>query len=133
MCNVKKYHGTSNTRIDECMEWVGYINQKNLKVVACCCGHGKYPMTIVVKNHLGHTWELISNKIIPRKRNFYKRDKQGYYFIPETIQSNQRICECSHKEWDEHKSSFYEYNGLKMVAQECNVKGCRCKKFKEAN
>ena len=84
MCKKTNYK-IPNPRIDKCMTWVGYINQKNLKVVACCCGHGKYPMTIVVRNHLEHTWELISNMRVPRKRNFYKRDKQGYYYIPETI------------------------------------------------
>jgi len=46
-------------------------------------------------------------------------------------EDEQDICECGHKQWEEHKSSFYEYKGLKMVAQECNVKGCKCKKFKE--
>ena len=41
------------------------------------------------------------------------------------------ICECGHKQWEEHKSSFYKKNkDLKMVAQECNVKGCKCEKFR---
>jgi len=30
-------------------------------------------------------FDLISNKIIPRKKRFYKIDKQGYYYIPEVI------------------------------------------------
>ncbi len=44
-------------------------------------------------------------------------------------QISEDVCECGHKKWEEHKSSFYNYKGLKMVAQECNVKGCKCKKF----
>jgi len=41
-------------------------------------------MTIVVTNGKIN-WDLISNNIIPRKRKFYKKDKQGYYYIPEVI------------------------------------------------
>ena len=88
MCELKKYHGTSNTRIDKCMKHlIKFIKVKGGKIqpIACCCGHGKYPMTIVVRNHLGHTWELLSNEVIRRKRNFYKRDKQGFYYIPELV------------------------------------------------
>jgi len=54
-------------------------------VKACCCGHGKYPMTIVIEDNYGEFWEIIHNKQIPRSRNFYKKDKQGMYFIPEVM------------------------------------------------
>jgi hypothetical protein len=63
---------------------------KHLRVVACCCGHGVYPMTIIMENNtLGSHgksklyFDLVSGMEIPRKRNFYKKDKQGYYYIPE--------------------------------------------------
>lgn len=67
-------------RIDPCM--------KNLiKVLpgtfACCCGHGKYHMSIILKNINGDFYEVFSGKIIPRKKRFYKKDKEGYYYIPE--------------------------------------------------
>lgn len=62
---------------------------KHLSVVACCCGHGKYPMTVVMKNNSLKgkliCFDLISGKDIPRKRRFYRRDKRGYYFIPEAL------------------------------------------------
>lgn len=29
--------------------------------------------------------EIISQKIIPRTRNFYKKDSEGYYYIPEVL------------------------------------------------
>lgn len=77
---------THNPRkIDKCMKselrrmerW-----QPIIKTVACCCGHGRYPETIVVK--VGNNiYELNSLKQIPRKRKFYKKDKKGYYYIPE--------------------------------------------------
>ena len=68
---------------------------KTFKIVACCCGHqeefkGKYPMTIVCEYYdrkSGHQTfiEFISGKEIPRTRRFYKRDKQGVYYIPEVV------------------------------------------------
>jgi len=59
------------------------------KTVACCCGHGKYPETIVVKNRKGEAWELNSGIKIPRKRRFYTRDSEGHYYIQEVSVPNQ--------------------------------------------
>lgn len=87
MCKKTQFKYCPST-IDKCMRnLISFMKVKGgkLQPVACCCGHGKYPMTIVVKNHLGHIWELMSNEIIPRTRNFYKKDKEGYYYLPECI------------------------------------------------
>lgn len=69
-----------NPRIDKCMRnLVNYINREasaEEEVIACCCGHKKYPMTILVKIKWGGILEIVSNKLILRTRNFYKRDKQ---------------------------------------------------------
>lgn len=47
-----------------------------------------YPMTVITKYRYrgkpGYV-ELFSDITIPRSRNFYKKDKQGFYYIPETI------------------------------------------------
>lgn len=83
---------THNPRkIDKCM----VILIDNLKeafgdgvdILACCCGHGKYPMTIVAQIYQSDIppYDLCSNVSIPRKRKFYKKDRQGYYYIPEVI------------------------------------------------
>ena len=75
---------------------------------------------------LKHT---IFNKIL-----IAKKKKEGRKIIPEYTefknkyalnQSEEGICECGHEQWSEHKSTFDP-----MTAQECNVKGCKCKKFK---
>jgi len=84
MC--KKPKGLHN-RVDKCIvNLIDFMKVKGGKIqpIASCCGHGKYPLTIVVTNGKIN-WELLSNKIIPRKRNFYKKDKDGYYFIPEVV------------------------------------------------
>lgn len=58
------------------------------RVVACCCGHGKYPMTIVVwDKDEEEVYDLISGETIPRKRRFYRKDSRGYYFIPEVTEN----------------------------------------------
>lgn len=83
MC--KKLKGLHN-RIDPCMKSI--LNHIHGDVIACCCGHGKYPMTIVKKVGFSDNplfLEIISGKEIPRKRKFYKKDNKGYYYIPEVI------------------------------------------------
>ena len=67
-----------NPRIDSCME-------KIVKTLACCCGHGTYNPTIVIKDKKGHVFEFFSNKNLDfKKRNrYYKKDSDGIYYIPE--------------------------------------------------
>ena len=86
MCKWSK-HG--DTRIDPCMKKLCKFIDKNtgFKVLMCCCGHGKYPMSIVVRErYYAYQYEICSGVILNDKKRFYKRDKQGYYFIPEVKQ-----------------------------------------------
>ncbi len=87
-----KFNPKNDSRfIDPCMRnLIGNLEElfryKDLEIVACCCGHFKYPMTIIVKNQgLMKVFDFVSSKTIPRKVKFYKKDKQGYYFIPEVV------------------------------------------------
>lgn len=71
-------------RIDPCMENI--LEHIHGNVVACCCGHKRYPITIVKKMGFANNpyfLEIVSGKVIPRKKNFYKKDGDGYYYIPE--------------------------------------------------
>ena len=81
--------------IDKCMEKLinnlEFYLRKEARVVACCCGHGKYPMTIIVKKYYQNSnnfliIDLCSNRIIPRVKRFYIKDKEGYYYIPEVVE-----------------------------------------------
>ena len=80
-------------RMDPCMKkFIKFINGLStkkypVKTLSCCCGHGKYPLSIVCKVKEGII-ELVGWKKIPRKKKFYKRDKQGYYYIPEVTNGN---------------------------------------------
>ena len=91
MCKVTKYH-SCNVRIDKCMKpIIKWLKNKHIPI-ACCCGHLKYPMSIIIKegerdglkNKIVFR-EVFSQIVISRTRKFYKRDKQGYYYIPEMI------------------------------------------------
>lgn len=82
MCKKIKHN-----RIDKCMkDLIKYLNNANIPTIACCCGHRRYPKTIIVRVHPNcgnNPIELLTMTEIPRKRKFYKRDKKGYYYIPE--------------------------------------------------
>lgn len=85
MCKKLPYN---NPRIDKCMrEIVDTINKKGVyRTLSSCCGHGKYPKTIVVRDRF--TKEILEyfskTPLDTKKRNrYYKRDKEGFYFIPE--------------------------------------------------
>lgn len=63
---------------------IEYLQYRDVITLSCCCGHGKYPMTIVVRSFVdGKPLEIMSKTNIPRAKNFYKKDKKGYYYIPE--------------------------------------------------
>ncbi len=89
MCDHNSKSGLK--RIDPCMRAI-IKNLEYLKVrtLACCCGHKKYPMTIIVDIGISKVMplEIFSNMMIERKKKFYKKDKQGHYYIPETIKKN---------------------------------------------
>ena len=74
--------------------------KKEYTISACCCGHNKYPMTIITRfqnKYIDKTFDLVSGEVLKRRRNFYKRDKQGYYYIPETVlptKHNIRLNKC---------------------------------------
>lgn len=89
MCEKKQFKYCPS-EIDECMKNI--LEHVHGRVVSCCCGHGKYPMTIVKKMGLSNNpymLEIVSGKVIPRKSRFYKKDKEGYYYIPEVVEAKQ--------------------------------------------
>ena len=87
MCKKVNNKNNCNTRIDRCLKpLIKWLLSIDYAPVASCCGHNKYPITVVVRwmeNGTPVYYELFSNIKIPRTRNFYKRDDEGYYYIPE--------------------------------------------------
>lgn len=70
--------------IDSCIaEKVDSLNKGGtFKTLGCCCGHGIYPATIIAR-WKGWIVEYYTGVSICRKRNFYRRDASGVYFLPE--------------------------------------------------
>lgn len=87
MCKRTKY---MRNGIDPCLRpLIKWLNKEGHETVASCCGHGKYPMTIVVEIYWAEKTkfvEVLSGITIHRKKKFYKKDKKGFYFIPETVE-----------------------------------------------
>ncbi len=78
-------------KVDRCMEHlIVVINAPNYKTLGCCCGHGVYDMSIIVKLSDGRIMEIISMTEIPRKKRFYRKDKNGFYYIPEVLERRKK-------------------------------------------
>lgn len=82
MCEFNPKNGSRF--IDPCLlQELGFMEMAGFRVVASCCGHGKYPKTIVIRRLSGEVVEFGSGVVIPRKKKFYRRDPEGVYYIPE--------------------------------------------------
>jgi len=90
-CKVRSSRRTEvkgkTVRVDKCMvDIVNTINEYTLyETLGCCCGHGIYPMSIVVRDKSGYKFDLMSGKEVPRKTRYYVTDDKGFYYIPEII------------------------------------------------
>ncbi len=92
MCNKRNsteipYGNQANqfAKVDDCVaKETIKLNKKGIPTLSSCCGHGIYKKTIVVLHKDKKTRvEYFSKKVIPRIRRFYKKDDEGYYYIPE--------------------------------------------------
>jgi len=83
MCQKHSTVIFNDIRIDPCMKKILIpIRDSGIRTLACCCGHNKYPMTIVYETSTGPE-EWFSGVKIPRKKRFYVKDSEGFYYIPE--------------------------------------------------
>ena len=82
----KDLGGYTDIRLDSCLKHIiktlNETNKTHYETLASCCGHGRYPMTIVIQD-TWHTWELFSGIELKRKKRFYVKDSEGFYYIPE--------------------------------------------------
>jgi hypothetical protein len=85
MCDWIK---SGNQRIDPCMrDTIKFLQSQGLETLGSCCGHEKYPRTVIVRQN-GLIFDYFTATIINRKKRFYKRDAQGIFFIPELLVLN---------------------------------------------
>jgi len=91
--NLKLSNGVT-IRLDPCMKKLIVLLRKHLgwETLACCCGHGVYPKTIVISR--GNKILALSpdkrSKLL-RMRRFYKRDGFGRFYLPEISTPNNTI------------------------------------------
>ncbi len=83
MCE-KRFHN----RLDRCLKpLIKWLNDDGWVTVTSCCGHGKYPITVVVRYRTSGKKdkfvELFSGTTLARTIKFYKKDNKSYYHIPE--------------------------------------------------
>ena len=81
---IKKRKVRVDAVLASLVEWINKCT--NMETLGCCCGHGKYPPTIVVRYPKDEIFDFLSGVVIPRTRNFYYRDEQGIFYIPEVIE-----------------------------------------------
>lgn len=96
MCKLNKRN--DGRRIDPCMrKFIKVLNEYfGIDTVASCCGHRRYPPTVIVRltymrgMHPVEYMDLFSGIKILRESKFYKKDKQGYYYIPEVLREKEK-------------------------------------------
>jgi len=62
---------------------VNALNAQGIETLGCCCGHGRYCPTVIIRDTDGEVAEFFTGIKIPRTRRFYKTDDGGYYYVPE--------------------------------------------------
>jgi len=96
----KKLKGCGR-KIDKCMRrLIDFINtHPNVKTLASCCGHGRYNMSIIIEYRTGMdgNWiwkvkELCSGVELPKRTKYYKKDADGFYYIPELVKFESKVC-----------------------------------------
>ena len=96
MCEKIITHGSAR-EIDPCLEeelkklenTFPRFKEK-FKMIMSCCGHYKYSKTLILQNRgskVHFEWfsgiRLSGTKRSDTRAPFYRRDKEGYYYIPE--------------------------------------------------
>lgn len=79
-------------QIDPCIRsTIDKLQDQGIKTILSCCGHEIYPKSIVIRHEDDTVTEHFSNVPLKnynpnfdkRHNKYYKRDSNGFYFIPE--------------------------------------------------
>ena len=105
MCNKRssttiKIDG-KNVRVDGCMaNLIETLNENGIGTISCCCGHGRYDMSIIVDAGK-KIYDLISGKEIEWEKNkrVYITDKNGFYYLPEAQKGRRKGMTIRPKRW----------------------------------
>lgn len=70
-------------RVDSCLRETIKILNNHFETVACCCGHNRYPVTILAKRPDGKIYDVCSGAVINRIKRYYRKDADGFFYVPE--------------------------------------------------
>ncbi|MFA5407067.1 MAG: hypothetical protein WC307_06945 [Candidatus Nanoarchaeia archaeon] len=77
--------GDKVVHLDSCLEEIILsLNDQGVITLGACCGHFKYQPTIIIKEGK-LIKEYYSGITIPRIKRYYVTDLEGYYYIPELL------------------------------------------------
>ena len=83
----RKINGVEK-RLDSCIaDMVVKLNVQKIKTIMSCCGHGVYPISIIVEvEDIVTKEECLTNLFYPfqvwtKKRNLYRTDSNGLYYL----------------------------------------------------
>jgi hypothetical protein len=67
--------------LDSCMvDKILLLDKAGVQTVASCCGHGKYPESVIIRDGTSCTRDLISGRVWSvNESRFYKMDYDGLY------------------------------------------------------
>ena len=97
MCTKLPY---LNPRIDSCLRWpVQVLQSLGYKTIASCCGHGRYPRTILYRDSQNvvrdfdskHIIGVFNPRIKRRGQRWYVLDSVGYYRLKTPLTHNPLI------------------------------------------
>lgn len=79
--------GNRLVRVDACLrDLIESLQLLGIDTLMCCCGHGKYPPSVIVRTDYGETiLEIFSGEILDEGRTYYKIDEDGLYYIPKLV------------------------------------------------
>ena len=91
-----KHHHKQNK--DKCMKGlIKFIKDKTrFDPIMSCCGHGRYAPSLIVRDPAVAEFSRCPFDIFSgvqfkhNQKKFYKKDKDGYYFIPEIINNGKK-------------------------------------------
>lgn len=100
MCDKPK-----NARnIDPCLipilQQINTENNHRYRTLLSCCGHNHYKKSIVVIENNRRVFEWFSGVELPKyyknkkiRHRYYRKDVNGYYYIPEVIEFYKKLGE----------------------------------------
>jgi len=73
---------------------IARIKAEGFTTLASCCGHGKYPRTVVMLNAFGVVMEYYTKDLLfkQKQHRYYQRDAAGHYHLDPRVFMKNGTC-----------------------------------------